>query len=378
MELRSRGPRTGGGRQPASGAARVAIGTALAGTVPSLGLGASCLPSVSAAARDAVRGVSPAYLHVELEDGGPWEDRLESALAEAAGLGVPLDVALVAPAGRVTAMARRVARHADAISRVSVFGPERHTTERGTVAEVRAAFRDPGAPVRFGGGSRAHLAELNRGRFDVDSWDFVTYGLTPQVHQGDDRSVLGTEAAIADGLAQAGAIAAGLPVVTGPVTLRPRFNAAAEQAAPLPPADDDGPDVDERQHGPLAAVYLAAAVSRLAGACAVTLYRSIGRRGVIRADGTLTPAARVIAALTPLAGSAVRRTAGPDTVSGLAVVTLDGLFVLVANLTPANASIELAGAKAVTEVAVLGGGKLDQHQIVLPGHSVAAISAVEA
>jgi D-apionolactonase len=378
VELRVSGTPAGAGGQRAGGAARVAIGTALAGTVPSLGLGASCLPAVSAAARDAVLGLRPAYLHVELEDGGPWPDRLEPALAEAAGLGVPLDVALVGPAGRVTAMARRLSRHASAIGRVSVFGPARHITEPGTVAEVRAAFGDACQPVRFGGGSRAHLAELNCGRFDQDSWDFVTYGLTPQVHHGDDRSVLDTEAAVADGLAQAAAIAAGLPVVTGPVTLRPRFNAAVERADPLPAADDDGPDVDERQHGPLAAVYLAAAVSRLAGASAATLYRSVGRRGVIRADGEPAPAARVIAALTPLAGSAVRRISATDTVSGLAAVTPHGLFVLVANLTPASVPLELAGVKAVTEAAVLGGGELDPHRMVLPGHSVAAISAVGA
>jgi D-apionolactonase len=382
VELRARGTRAGAGGQRAGGAARVVIGTASAGTVPSLGLGASCLPSVSAAGRDAVRDLRPAYLHVELEDGGPWQDRLEAALAEAAGLGVPLDIALVVPAGRVTAMARclavRLARHVGAIGRVSVFGPARHTTEPGTVAEVRAALGGAGCPVRFGGGSRAHLAELNRGRFDLDSWDFVTYGLTPQVHHDDDRSVLETEAAVADGLAQAGAIAAGLPVVTGPVTLRPRFNAAAERADPLPPADGDGPDVDERQHAPLAAVYLAAAVSRLAGASAVTLYRSVGRRGVIRADGVPAPAARVIAALSPLAGSAVRQTAAPDSLCGLAAVTPAGLFVLVANLTQANVPLELAGVMAVTEAAVLGGGELDPHRMVLPGYSVAAISAVGA
>jgi len=376
VELRARGRRSAARRRPAEGAARMVIGTAPAGTVPAIGLGASCLASVSDAACGAVRDLRPAHLHVELERDAPWQGRLEAALAEAAGLGVPLDVALVAPADGVAAMAGRLARHADAIGRVSVFSPARHTTDAGTVAAARAAFGDAGR-VSFGGGSRAHLAELNRGEFELDGWDFVTYGLTPQVHHFDDRSVLATHPAVADGLAQARTIAPGVPVITGPVTLRPRFNAAGGPAGPLPPADDDGPDVDERQHGPVAAAYLAGALSRLTGASAVTAYRSIGRRGVIRADGTPTPAAHVIAALTPLAGSAVRRVTAPDTAAGLAAERGPCLFLLVANLTAASTPLDLVGATAA-EAAVLGGGDLDPDRIVLPGHSLAAIRAVAA
>ncbi|MGH3256245.1 MAG: hypothetical protein ACRDOU_12780 [Streptosporangiaceae bacterium] len=377
VELRAWVPRVAARRRRAGGAARLEVGSAVIGAIPPLGLGASCLPPARAAARDVVRGLRPAHLHVELEDGGPWESRLELALAEAAGLGVPLDVALVATAGRVAALARHIAHHAGELGRVSVFSPVRHSTDAGTVAAARAVFSDLGRSVPLGGGSRAHFAELNRGDFDLASWDFVTYGLTPQVHHAGGRSVLATEAAIADGLAQAKTIARGLPVVTGPITLRPRFNAAAARAEPLPAADDDGPDVDERQHTQLAALYLAAAVSRLAGAYAATAFRTIGRRGVVAADGTPAPAARVVAALTSLAGSAVRRTASPGTVVGLAAATPAGLSLLVTNLAPQSTPLELAGAKA-TEADVLGGGALNPHRLVLPGHSVTSIRAVEA
>jgi len=375
VELRVCGRRSAGALRRAGGQPQMVIGAAVAGAVPPIGLGASCLPCVTDAACSGVGDLHPAYLHVELEHDGPWQNRLEAALAEAARLGVPLDVALVALPGRVAAMVRRLARHSGAIGRVSVFGPAGHTTEAGTVAAARAAYGAAGATVSFGGGSRAHLAELNRGQFDLGAWDFVTYGLTPQVHHTDDRSVLATQSAMADGLAQARAIAAGLPVISGPVTLRPRFNASGGPAGPLPTADDDGPDVDERQHGPLAAVYLAAALSRLIGASAVTVYRSIGRRGVIRADGTLTPAARVIAALAPLAGSAVREVTSPATVTGLAAETRAGLFLLVANLTAASTPLELVGASPA-EAGLLGGEDLDPDRIVLPAHSVAAIRAV--
>ena len=97
---------------------------------------------------------------------------------------------------------------------------------------------------------------------------------------------------------------------------------------------------------------------------------------MIRTDGTPAPAARVVATLTSLAGSAVRRTDGPDALTALAAETPAGLYLLVTNLTPRSTSLELAGAKAM-EAAVLGGDALDPHRLVLPGCSVTGILAAE-
>ena len=179
VELRAH-PAVAATRQAAAGdAVRVTVGTEVAGAVPSLGLGACGLPSAIPAARDAVRGLRPAYLHAELEDGPAWPARLELAAEEAAALGVPLDVAVIAGPDRVIAMTQRIARTAFELGRVSVFSPTSHTTDAGTVAAAQAALRDTGRSAAVGGGSRAHFAELNRGHFDTTDWDFVTYGAHP-------------------------------------------------------------------------------------------------------------------------------------------------------------------------------------------------------
>ncbi len=350
--------------------AQVTVGTAVTGTVPRLGLGASCLPDPGRAEREAVRQLRPAYLHVELEDGTDWPGRLEAAAGEAADLNVPLDVALVAEAGRVSAMAGRLARTPASFGRISVFSPVRHTTEAGTVVALRHA----GLTVPCGGGSRAHFAEINRGEFDLETWDFATYGLSPQVHHADDESILATPEAVADGLRHARVLAGGRPVVAGPVTLRPRFNAAADGPDRLPAADDDGPDADERQHSWLAAVYLAAAFPSLVGATAVTAYRTIGRRGVVTADGDLSPAARVVSALTALAGVDVRVTQSTGGLTALAAAAASGLRIMIANRARYSMRTELAGVM-VREAAVLGGGALNPARLVLPPRSVTLLEA---
>jgi D-apionolactonase len=365
-------------RGPRSEAVTIRIGPAVIGTVPALGLGTSGLTRPAPATCEAVRALRPAHLHVELEDGTPWPSRLKTAEAEATALGTTLDVAVVAAPERVALIADRAARTVARLGRVSVFSPARHHTGRGTVTTAREVLRDAGRDVPVGGGSRAHFAELNRGTFDAETWDFVTYGLTPQVHHSSDGSILATAAAIADGLEQARSIAGGLPVVVGPVTLRPRFNAAAERPDPLPPSDD-GPDVDDRQHTPLAATYLAAAVSRLAGADAVTVFRTSGRRGVVTSEGEPAPAAAVVSALTSLAGAAVRTAGCSDpAVVVLAVTTADGIYMLVTNLAPEGRRLELDGA-AVREATVLGARgtntALDPSRLMLPPLSTAAILA---
>lgn len=364
-------------RRPVTdGLAEISVGTEEAGAVPALGLGACCLTNTSPGARAAVRRLRPAYLHVELEDRPRWPARFSLAAEEAASLGVPLDVALVAEPDQVEEMAQRIAGAAAEFGRISVFSPVRHTTDAGTVAAARAVLGRAGRRVPVGGGSRAHFAELNRGDFDTSDWDFVTYGLTPQVHHSDDRSILATTEAVADAVSQAGTIGRGLPVVIGPITLRPRFNAAAERIDPLPP-DDDGPDADPRQHTQLAAVYLAAVASQLTGSAAATAFRTTGPRGVVTPGGTPAPAARVAALLASLSGAPVRRTRTAGAVTALTASTAAGTLVLMANLAPVDMAVRLAGVKA-SEAVLLGAGELDPDQLTLPARSVAYVRGAAA
>jgi hypothetical protein len=370
-------------RRPAGGRACLIIGPDIAGRMPALGLGASCLPDPDEAVLSAVRALRPAYLHVELEGSRDWEQGFELAAAEAAALGVPLDVALVAALPELPAMAARISRLGSRpgrrLGRVSAYSPDRHTTDAPAVSALRAALAAArpasGAAPAAGGGSRANFAELNRGTFSTAGWDFVTYGLTPQVHHTDDRSIMSTIAAIGDGLHQAETIAGGRPVVVGPVTLRPRFNPDLGRPDELPPPTS-GPDLDDRQRTDVAAVYLAGALTQLVGAQAVTAYRTAGPRGIVAEDGTALPAAEVVRLFAALGGAPVHASSCDDPqIVALPAVSPTGLTVVAVNLSEQPKPLELPGAE-LRAARVLGDGSRNPAGCILPERSVMVLDAV--
>jgi hypothetical protein len=345
---------------------------------PMLGLGASDLANVRephGAPGPLPALCRPQHVHVELEHGQEWRPRLLRATAEAEVLGVTLDVALIAPSNDLASMATDVAAQGERIHRVSVFAPDQHTTEPGTVAMIRTLLAGLNPSAEFGGGSRANFAELNRGSFIYEDWDFVTYALNPQVHHTDDRSILSTVSAISDGLAQAGRIAGGVPVVVGPVTLRPRFNAYTGAPDPLPDPRGPGPDIDPRQAEDLAGVYLAGAVTELVGASAITAYRTVGPRGIFSANGAPTPAARVFTAFAELAGSTeVPVTTGTPDVVGVAAHWTGDTVLIITNLSEIAQTVDLVDLRIVDLQTLVGQTDTDDinpavtqsHVLILP------------
>jgi hypothetical protein len=191
-----------------------------------------------------------AFRHVDLVEDGPVPD-----------FDGPVSVSLIGRSPQWMAeAARRVAGRA---LRVAVFDPSTHTTAPGSTAPVRAVLRELGHATPVGGGSRAHLAELNRLRADPGEWDFCTFPVTAQAHHRDTSSVLATARALPAMIAQARRIAPGLPVVVGPLTFRPRRGANS-------PASPDDP-ADPREAEPLCAAWLLACVVGLRGADAITV-----------------------------------------------------------------------------------------------------------
>jgi hypothetical protein len=160
----------------------------------------------------------------------------------------------------LTKAARRIAGSAE---RVAVFDPASHTTASGTATSVRGVLRDLGCDAPVGGGSRAHLAELNRLAATPDEWDFCTFPITAQAHHSDTASVLATARVQPAMLAQARRIAPGLPIVVGPLAFRRR------QGANSPAAPDDPPD--RRESEPLCATWLLGCVLGLRGADAISV-----------------------------------------------------------------------------------------------------------
>ncbi len=294
-----------------------------AGRLPQIGFGAGD-PPPDPATTALVRAAGPAYLHTELDLAASWPDTLASASAEATALRVPLDVGLVVPPGADPGPALDALRDAP-VGRVSGFDAVTGTTPAPLADAIRAA----GVPA-VGGGSRANFAEFNRARLPVDRLDVLGYAVTPRVHHDDDRSMLDTLLAQAHTVRDARVVAAGRPVVVGPITLGPRENPQARHRVRLPP--------DPRQREPFAAAWALGSIAALRDADALTFFTTTGPGGLV--GDRPHPVHAVFATLAGRAGAGLLAVdADPRR---WAVLALDGGPVLVGNLRdePAEARID--------------------------------------
>jgi hypothetical protein len=151
------------------------------------------------------------------------------------------------------------------------------------LARKHLAASAPGA--KFAAGTDAYFTELNRGRPPAAAADCVTYSINPQVHAFDNPSLVETLEMQAASLASARKFCGSLPLFVSPVTLKPRFNPNATEAAAAArgPLRDLPAEVDARQPSLFTAAWTAGSLKHLAegGAASVTYYETAGWRGVL-------------------------------------------------------------------------------------------------
>ncbi|MFD0462896.1 hypothetical protein ACFQY9_14615 [Microvirga aerilata] len=155
----------------------------------------------------------------------------------------------------------------------------------------------PDTPI--GGGTGAFFTELNRGTLP-SRIDYATWTTNPTVHASDDDTLGESIEPLADILATAHAKAPGLDLVVGPLTLGMRFNPNATspeaRRAEAPP--------DPRQHTVLAASWLLGTIAGFIDAAVKDLivFEAAGPKGLVQADGLLSPSGHLVSRLAPLAG----------------------------------------------------------------------------
>jgi hypothetical protein len=233
---------------------------------------------------------------------------------------------------------------------------------------------DAGVAAPVGGGTDGWFAEINRDPPDPASLDYLTYSVTPQVHAFDDISLVETLEMQRLTVDSARALAAGKPIVVGPVTLRPR-----------------GADPDPRQGSLFCAAWTIGSLKQLAlaRADAVTYHEAFGPNGV--AAGDPFPVYQALAEVQRLNGCELVRadSSEPTRVEAIAASGGGGLRFLVANLRLAQERVtiaSLAGSTALVrtlDVDSLAAGKPRESQLGLTGGTLAlqlqpyAIAAVQ-
>lgn len=340
----------------------VTLGEASGTRLPPLGLGmASHGGDLSPREAGLLRALRPAHLRVDLHLGGQGAAiELERAIRAATALNTGLELALFVSddaAAELAALAPSLSDLPVPISRVLVFHEEEAATSRHWLDLAHSALGDALTGATFGSGSNANFCELNRHQPARPVGDAISFGITPQIHAFDERSMVENLAPQAEAAHSARAFS-GAPVVVSPVTLRPRFNAVAQSdvtavAGELPYA------VDARQMSLFGAGWTLGSVKYLAeaGADAVTYYETTGWQGVMETEsgapepglfpsrpGEVFPLYHVLADLAELRAAELVavQSSNPFAVEALALRDEAETHLLLANLTPLAREVTIA------------------------------------
>ena len=326
---------------------------------PAIGLGGAGLVALSDAEARLLLPLRLDHLRADLRLEGPgWEAALERAVANARLLGTPLDLALFVPDDARPALRDLGARASALVPTVAswlLFRAGDGVTDDALVVGAREALAPLSPSARFGGGSDAYFAELNRRRPPARLLDAVVFSVNPQVHAFDDATLVENLATLRWTAETARTFAGGASLAVSPVTLRPRVDRrpASSQVPGERPFTDD-----PRQATAFAAAwtlgFLASAAE--AGVASLTFFELAGSRGVMD-GGTPYPVLHALADVAALPGAVVLRARPrrPERVQALALRAGPRVRVFLANVTAEPHPVRLDGVTGPVVRSPLGG-----------------------
>ncbi|ARJ04111.1 hypothetical protein GCM10010988_28350 [Cnuibacter physcomitrellae] len=251
---------------------------------------------------EAVRRLGVDHVRVDVVCDG---DGVRGAEGLAAVADLPLELAVhldPAPStgddGGLPALARLLSERTGPLRSVLLFDHAAPVTAPDAVSRLRSALGALLDETVVAVGTDDNLAELSRGRPRLAGADEVTFSLNPQVHDSSDRAVIETVEAVPAMIRTASALGAGRAVGIGALTLRPR-RSIYRQGVVVDRLGRDSGSIDARQPSDFAAAWLTATLAALvaSGVSRVTALELTGPRGVLDADGHLTAAGEVLAAV---------------------------------------------------------------------------------
>lgn len=143
--------------------------------------------------------------------------------------------------------------------------------------------------VKVGYGTDLLFVDLNDKRPGGLPFDFLSFGIQPQVHSFDNRSILENLQNQEDAIKTAEDFANGQLICVSPIALKNRF---------------DGKGIDKRIHSFFAALWTLISLQNFSAAYSITLYDLLGEAGIIQLDpakpSPLYEALAVIQAFQPV------------------------------------------------------------------------------
>ena len=257
----------------------IELGAPLSRTLPSIG---ATVPTraVSSLGAALLRRLRLGHVRAHVRLPGDFAD-VDRAVAIACTVKADLELVLhtsEAGAAQVPSLVAQLPA-ASQLARLLLLQHGADVTPQRTFAALWQALRHAGVTAPVGGGTGLWFAELNRERSLASGWDFVAYGISPQLHMADDRSIMESLPVQAETVTQARRRYGERPVIVGPVCLRPSGSGFTSTER----GDGEHVEDDARQRSMFCAAWTLASLKHLAsaGAAAITCHELVGAAGLI-------------------------------------------------------------------------------------------------
>ena len=140
---------------------------------------------------------------------------------------------------------------------------------------VYEKFKESLGDVKVGYGTDANFVEINRNPPGNVSYDFVSFGLNPQLHATDTRTIIENLQAQKDMLTTARSLGNNKEIYVSPVTINKRNG-----------QKDNEENVDERFHSSFGAIWTLVTLHNLSKAASISFYETTGTDGLLKkSDG---------------------------------------------------------------------------------------------
>ena len=268
--------------------------------VPGFGFGIASHGEALAPADIArLKALSPFHLRADFRLAQPgWREALTRAVAQARALSIPLEAALVLPPDAIPALtefaAAWEAAEGEAL-RWLIFSEAADATTEDALQAARDILGPLDPLCTFARGSKGDFVLLNRNRPEAKAGMALAYGMCPQVHLTDNRTLVESLEGQAWTLITAGKVWPRSKISASPITLKRSPFTVALKKPPMPETASPVEaiwrnQVDARQLSLLGAGWTLGSLKRqsLYGADSATFFETTGLLGVM--SGAALPA----------------------------------------------------------------------------------------
>ncbi len=209
------------------------------------------------------------HYRVEIDFGDDWIENLDQAYHEASLLNTRLELAVFFD-DYIVEYEELKKRLTDQVRSLLLI-PKNASLHGPSVLDYIIPKMKTEFPfIKIGSGTVGHFVDINRNRMLDHRLDFVSYAMTPQAHLTDHNVLVENLEAQQYPIATIRSFS-DLPIYISPITLKSR--------------DYPALTVDERQHTQFIADWTTICLKYLAGAEQITLFETIGNKGIINENG---------------------------------------------------------------------------------------------